>query len=86
MIMIIGLSVMICNGSVKIHSLNAPTIQAMLNPKGRIYIFTRESNENIFFTYRGTGDVKEYDDTKPVRILWKINIENEMNLLKLPEK
>ncbi len=68
------------------HSLNAPTIQSMLNPKGRIYIFTRESNKNIFFTYQGIGHVKEYDDTKPVRILWKINIENEMDLLILPEE
>ncbi|PEM90667.1 HNH endonuclease [Bacillus toyonensis] len=59
------------------HSLNTPSIQAMLNPKGNIFIFTREDSSNPYFIYEGNGRVKEYEDTKPVKIIWEFNDNNE---------
>ena len=59
------------------HSLSTPTIQAMLNPNGNIYIFTREDSSNSNFVYQGNGRVKEYKNTKPVKIIWEFNDENE---------
>lgn len=59
------------------HSLNTPSIQAMLNPKGNIFIFTREDNSNPYFIYQGNGKVLEFSDTKPVKIIWTFNDENE---------
>lgn len=59
------------------HSLNTPSIQAMLNPKGNIFIFTREDSSNPYFVYQGNGRVKEYEDTRPVKIIWEFNDPNE---------
>ncbi|MEY9865380.1 putative HNH restriction endonuclease [Peribacillus sp. B2I2] len=59
------------------HSLTTPSIQAMLNPKGNIFIFTREDSSNPYFVYQGNGRVKEFYDTKPVKIIWEFNDENE---------
>lgn len=59
------------------HSLSTPTIQAMINPRGNIYIFTREDSSNVKFVYQGNGRVKDYEDTKPVKIIWNFNDENE---------
>ena len=53
------------------HSLNTKTIQQMINPRGNNYIFTREDNKNIYFTFQGVGKVKKYFDTKPVKIIWE---------------
>lgn len=68
------------------HSLKSPTIQCMLNPKGNIYIFTRESSKQLEFIYRGIGKVKMYTDSKPVKILWEFIDEKTVSPLKLPEE
>ncbi|MGG0788273.1 DUF3427 domain-containing protein [Peribacillus simplex] len=68
------------------HSLTSPTIQFMLNPIGKIYIFTREDSSNVYFTYHGIGSVKDYDNTKPVRILWAFIDEKESHPVKLAEE
>ncbi len=59
------------------HSLSTSTLQAMLNPIGNIYIFTREDSGNPNFVYQGNGRVKEYEDTKPVKIMWEFIDEKE---------
>lgn len=59
------------------HSLSTPTIQAMLNPKGNIYIFTREDSSNPNFVYQGNSRIKDYKNTKPVKIIWEFTDENE---------
>ncbi|AXI11086.1 DUF3427 domain-containing protein [Oceanobacillus zhaokaii] len=68
------------------HSLSTPSIQAMLNPKGNIFIFTREDSSNTNFVYQGNGRVKEYEDTKPVKIIWEFNDENEEYPNKITEE
>ncbi|MCC5803802.1 DUF3427 domain-containing protein [Rossellomorea vietnamensis] len=72
--------------SKKTHTLNTPTIQAMLNPRGKILIFSREDSKNVFFTYNGVGSVKEYNDSTRVRILWGFYDENENPPARLPEE
>lgn len=45
------------------------SIQSLINPRCRVYIFTREDNRKPEFCYVGIGKAKEVDDTIPVRIL-----------------
>lgn len=59
------------------YSLKTPSVQAMLKPKGKIFIFTREHSSNPYFTYQGNGRVKEFEDTIPVKIIWEFNDEIE---------
>ncbi|PTL37410.1 DUF3427 domain-containing protein [Alkalicoccus saliphilus] len=59
------------------HSLATHAIQAMLNPKGKVYVFTREDNKNTNFTYQGNATVKEYQNSKPVKIIWEFRNEKE---------
>ncbi|NEW00551.1 DUF3427 domain-containing protein [Bacillus megaterium] len=57
--------------SKKPHTLNSPTIQSMIKPQGDIYIFTRENNKDPNFYFQGRGKIKEYEDTRPVKIKWE---------------
>lgn len=68
------------------HSLNTPTIQAMLNPVDNIYVFTREDSSNTNFVYQGNARVKRYEDSQPVKIIWKFNDENEEHHNKISEE
>lgn len=68
------------------HSLSSPTIQKMIAPLGEIYIFTRKDSGNTKFTYRGNGRVKEYYDTRPVKIIWEFSDHREFHPEKLPEE
>lgn len=58
----------------------------MLNPKGNIFIFTREDSSNPYFIYQGNDRVKEYEDTEPVKIIWKFTDEKEEYPIKLLRK
>lgn len=51
-----------------------PMIQKMIKPGliNNIYLFTRTDNKDDF-TYQGTVIVKEFKDTSPVKIIWKVN-------------
>lgn len=68
------------------HSLNAPTIQAMLNPAGNIYVFIREDSSITNFIYQGNARVKSYEDSQPVKIIWEFNDENEEHYNKISEE
>ncbi|WP_432360501.1 DUF3427 domain-containing protein [Sporosarcina sp. UB5] len=68
------------------HSLSTPTIQGMLNPSGNIFIFTLEDSNSPNFVYQGNGRVKEYEDTKPVKIIWEFSDENEEYINKSTEE
>src|SRR5688572_16666585 len=46
-------------------TLRQPSIQDMINPSGKVYIFTRTNNRDSF-TFGGCGKAKEYKDTSPV--------------------
>lgn len=61
-------------------------IHSMLNPKGNIYIFTRENNKNPKFVYQGNAKVKKYFETVPVHIVWEFNDETENHSEKLSEE
>lgn len=61
------------------------TIQSLLNPSGKIYIFVREDNQNPF-TYVGAGRAKAFDDTVPVKIVWEFSDEDEVRSEVLPEE
>ncbi|WP_340019363.1 DUF3427 domain-containing protein [Paenibacillus sp. FSL H3-0457] len=52
------------------HGINSPTLKSILNPKGEIYIFTRDNSKELMFTYHGLGEVKLIENSHPVRILW----------------
>ncbi|WHX97953.1 DUF3427 domain-containing protein [Neobacillus sp. DY30] len=61
------------NGSKLTHN----SIQQMINPEGKNFIFVRENSNDPNFIYVGNGQVfKAYDET-PVRILWKFFDSNE---------
>lgn len=51
-----------------------PMIQKMVNPGlvNNIFLFTRTDNKDDY-TYQGTVIVKEFKDTTPVKIIWKVN-------------
>ncbi|MCY7895644.1 DUF3427 domain-containing protein [Bacillus spizizenii] len=68
------------------HSLQNASIQSMLKPKGNIYIFTREDSNNPLFTYQGNARVKEFHDTKPVKIIWEFNDEKEIRHNQMAEE
>ncbi|AYK68169.1 DUF3427 domain-containing protein [Bacillus subtilis subsp. subtilis] len=68
------------------HSLQNASIQSMLKPKGNIYIFTREDSNNPLFTYQGNARVKEFHDTKSVKIIWEFNDEKEIRHNQMTEE
>lgn len=57
--------------------LQNPSMQSMVHPDGNIYIFTREDSRNPLFVYRGNARVKEYQDTTPVKIVWRFDTAEE---------
>ncbi|MBJ6360362.1 DUF3427 domain-containing protein [Paenibacillus sp. MAHUQ-46] len=61
------------NGSKLSHN----SIQSLLNPTGKVYIFVRESNDNPNFLYLGNGKVKSFRDTSPVNIVWQFTDPRE---------
>lgn len=61
------------------------TIQDLIKPKGKIYVFCRNDN-NIPFTYIGSARALNVDDTSPVRIVWKFDDSNEPHPEILPEE
>lgn len=61
------------------------TIQSLLNPTGKVYIFTRAENTQPFI-YSGAGKAKSFDDTVPVRIVWEFVDEEEVRPETLAEE
>ncbi|WDI40220.1 DUF3427 domain-containing protein [Bremerella sp. P1] len=51
--------------------LRQPQIQWMLNPTGKIFLFTR-SVERGAFTFWGTVIAKNSEDSSPVKITWRV--------------
>jgi hypothetical protein len=68
-------------GSKKDHA----TIQNLIYPEGKIYIFTRASNRDPFM-YAGAGKAKSVEDTSPVKIVWEFVDEAEFRPMVLPEE
>lgn len=62
-----------------------PTIQNLIYPKVKIYIFIRSSNKEPFI-YLGLGKAKSFEATSPVKIIWKFIDGNEFNHIFLPEE
>ena len=61
------------------------TIQSLINPVGKVYIFTRTSNKSPF-TYAGIGKAKLVEDTEPVKIVWEfIPLEEVLEVQKYRE-
>ncbi|MEH2181662.1 HNH endonuclease [Nostoc sp.] len=69
------------NGS----KIQQPTIQNLIHPKGKIYIFKRSSNKEPFI-YLGLGKAKSFEETSPVKIIWEFIDNNEFNPISLPEE
>jgi hypothetical protein len=62
-----------------------PTIQDLLKPKGKIYVFWRSDNV-AKFTYAGAArHIKVMDET-PVKIIWKFDDPSESHPEMLPEE
>lgn len=49
--------------------LKHPSIQSLLDPQNKVYIFTREQDRSPF-TFEGLGTAKTHEDTVPVSIRW----------------
>lgn len=62
-----------------------PTIQCLVHPAGKIYIFTRASNKEPFM-YAGAGKAHSVEDTSPVKIVWEFVDEDEFRPMVLPEE
>ncbi|MBC1235718.1 DUF3427 domain-containing protein [Nostoc sp. 2RC] len=62
-----------------------PEIQNLINPKVKKYIFIRSRNTEAF-TYVGLGQAKSFEETSPVKIIWKFIDEDEVNPIRLPEE
>ena len=69
----------------KTSKINQPQIHDMINDnvKGVIHIFTRTDNRDDF-TYEGVGSVDSYEDTQPVKIVWRF--DSTHNGFQRPEK
>lgn len=61
------------NGSKLSHE----SVQSLINPKGRVYIFARETSDDPKFVFIGNGSVKSFVDTTPVNIVWQFNNPHE---------
>jgi len=61
------------------------TIQSLICPVGKVYIFTRMSNKEPFM-YTGIGSAKSVEDTSPVKIVWEFIGENEFSPIVLTEE
>lgn len=52
------------------ESLHTNTITRMMSGDYEVYIFTREDSKNTQFKFQGLGYVKDFEDDKPVQIVW----------------
>lgn len=68
-------------------SLKQPSIQGLLYPTGRTYIFCREDDRQPF-TFAGVGAPKRVRDTTPVEVLWSLRPvgADQTNVAGLPEE
>lgn len=57
-------------------SLKNASVQSLLAPKGRVYIFYRDDNRKPF-KFAGIGTPKRVRDTKPVEVTWAISLPTE---------
>ncbi|MBY0204673.1 DUF3427 domain-containing protein [Paenibacillus cucumis Kampfer et al. 2016] len=67
------------------HGINSATLKYILNPKGNIYIFTRNSSKELLFTYHGLGKVKLIENSHPTRILWSFIDHESQNTQSIEE-
>lgn len=51
-------------------SIHTPTLKKMMSGENEVYIFTREDNSIVKFTFQGLGYVRDFEDTKPAHIVW----------------
>ncbi|MGD0030628.1 DUF3427 domain-containing protein [Paenibacillus illinoisensis] len=63
--------------------LSHDSMQSLIYPRGKVYIFAREDSYDTQFVYIGNGSVKSFEDTSPVRIVWQFNdpAENHPEIL-----
>lgn len=63
--------------------LSHDSVQSLINPRGRVYIFAREDSDDPKFVFIGSGSVKSFIDTTPVNIVWQFNdpYENHPEIL-----
>ncbi|PJK16185.1 restriction endonuclease [Chryseomicrobium excrementi] len=59
------------------ESLHTKTITNMMSGNYDIYIFTREDSKDVQFVFRGLGYVKDFEDNKPVHIVWGFHNSKE---------
>lgn len=62
-----------------------PTIQSLISPPGKVYIFARASNREPFI-YAGLGKAKSVEDISPVKIIWEFVYEDELQPIVLAEE
>ncbi|MEK4526440.1 DUF3427 domain-containing protein [Paenibacillus sp. BGI2013] len=58
-------------------TLTQSSIQSLINPEGRTYIFAREDSNDPKFLFLGNGRAKDYFDESPVKIIWSFDNETE---------
>lgn len=65
--------------------LSHPSIQSLLHPAGRVYLFYRERDRDPF-TFGGMATPVEYWDTSPVKVLWALSEADGSPTVALPEE
>lgn len=62
------------------------SIQKLVNPDGKVYIFFREGDRDAF-TFAGLGKAVEVFDQSPVKIVWSFSAGNDLRLpTQMPEE
>lgn len=61
------------------------SIQSMLHPSGKVFVFYRE-NDRESFTYAGAGKAKSWESSVPVKIVWEFVEDAESRPEVLPEE
>ncbi|OAB24956.1 restriction endonuclease [Paenibacillus macquariensis subsp. macquariensis] len=63
--------------------LSHDSIQSLIYPKRKVYIFARKDSDDTQFVYIGNGKVKSFEDASPVFIVWQFNdsLENHPEIL-----
>ena len=59
-------------------NIHQPLIKEILAPRSNVHIFTRQDDRDPF-TYQGTGKIRRFFDTTPVKIIWKLNTSGIIN-------
>jgi len=79
---------LIWHGKTRSH-INQPTIQQIIDPKNRVFVFSRDDNR-ADFTFAGLAYPKKIEDTIPVGITWVFDMfpEDHPEVLpnEIPEK